>query len=141
MPPLSAAMQPASWQLLTAARTLWQEARGEPEEGRKAVAHVLWNRVKAGRWGGTLASVCLWRAQFSGWLPADPNFEAACALPDDDPVLAQMIAILRAAAHDADPTGGATHYHATSLHAPPAWTRAATFCGVFGHQRFFKDVP
>jgi spore germination cell wall hydrolase CwlJ-like protein len=132
--------QTSSWQLLTAARTLWQECRGESPEGRQAVAHVLWNRVRSGRWGKTLASVCLWRMQFSGWLPSDPNFEASCALADDDPVLLEMIGIIRAAATEPDPTNGATHYYALSMKVPPAWAAGATLCGIFGHQRFFKDV-
>jgi len=129
-----------SWALLTAARTLWQEARGEPAEGRRAVAHVLWNRVESGRWGATLASVCLWRSQFSGWLPSDPNFETACSLADDDALLQQLAALVRAAAHEPDPTNGATHYFADSMKAAPEWARAATFCGTFGHQRFYKNV-
>ncbi len=49
----------------TAARTLYGEARGEPEEGRRAVAHVFVNRYRDGRWGGSLGEVCQWPAQFA----------------------------------------------------------------------------
>jgi N-acetylmuramoyl-L-alanine amidase len=129
-----------TWQLLTAARTLWQEARGEPDIGRKAVAHVLWNRLRSARWGTTLASVCLWRAQFSGWLPSDPNFDAACALDDDDPLLQQMLEIVVAAEKEPDITNGATHYFANSLKTSPVWALSATYCGTFGHQRFYKNA-
>lgn len=55
-----------SWEDQTVLRTLAQEVRGEPLDGQKAVAHVLINRVKDGRWGKSLASVCLWKGQFSG---------------------------------------------------------------------------
>jgi N-acetylmuramoyl-L-alanine amidase len=126
--------------LQTAARTLWQEARGEPAEGRRAVAHVIWNRLRSGRWGASLASVCLWHGQFSGWLPADPNFAAACALDDDDPALEAHLAVIAAAEHEDDPTDGATHYFATSLVVAPAWVHGAIFCGAFGRQRFYKNV-
>ncbi len=133
-----------SWQLLTAARTLWQEARGEPDEGRRAVAHVFWNRLRSRRWGDSLASVCLWRAQFSGWLlPGEPNFLEACALPDDDPLLVKLLAIIVAAESEPDPTKGATHYFSNTMRVAPAWALSpgVTFLGVIGHQRFYKNVP
>ena len=81
-----------------AGRTLAMEVRGEPPEAQSAVAHVLINRLKTGKWGHTLAAVCLWRNQFSGWAyPSDPNFAYACGLRDDDPVLVKMLGVL----HDA----------------------------------------
>lgn len=138
-----------TWALATAARTLCQEARGEPLEGQQAVAWVLRNRLADGRWGASLASVCLWHAQFSGWwcprgTPAyrDPNFAYACDMRDDDPMLiamSQVLATVLAAEADADPTKKATHYYAESI-APPAWTKGAIFCGQFGKQRFYKGV-
>jgi N-acetylmuramoyl-L-alanine amidase len=129
-----------TWSLMTAARTLWQEARGEPEIGRAAVAHVLWNRLRSARWGTTLAGVCLWRAQFSGWLPSDPNFEAACGLADDDTVLLELLALLVRAETEPDPTNGATHYFASAMTIAPVWALRATYCGTFGRQRFYKNV-
>lgn len=123
-----------------AARTMWQECRGEPIEGQRAVANVIWNRLKSGRWGNSLASVCLWPKQFSGWgFAKDPNFAGACNLSDVDPVLLTMGNILMECAGIDDPTNGATHYFATSIH-DPAWVVGATFCGQFGHQKFYKDV-
>lgn len=145
------------WNLSTAARTLWQEARGEPLPGQQAVAHVLFNRLKDGRWGNNLASVCLWHAGFSGWFSPrvvhgvavrDPNFAAACALSDQDPVLLALAALIEAVMAGAiDPTGGATHYYAVGT-PEPAWVKGdpangtppATFCGRFGNQLFYKSV-
>ena len=129
----------SNWDLQVAARTLWQEARGEPLEGQQAVAHVIVNRRASGRWGSTLASVCLWHAQFSGWNSADPNFKAACALPDDDPILQKMVTIVTAAESDPDSTHGAQFYYAASI-PEPSWVVNATFCGKFGSQIFYKDV-
>lgn len=124
-----------------AARTLAQEVRGEPPEGQLAVAHVIKNRVKDGRWGSTLASVCLWRGQFSGWyVPRDPNFAYACGLQDNDPVLVKMRAVMQKALDEAaDPTNGATHYANLSV-VDPQWAKDATPCGKFGHHSFFKGV-
>ena len=36
--------------VLTLARTVWGEARGEGTEGQKAVIHTVFNRFKSGRW-------------------------------------------------------------------------------------------
>jgi hypothetical protein len=56
------------------ARTVFGEARGEPYQGRLAVAHVILNRVRAGGWfGASVSEVCLKRWQFSCWNPGDPN--------------------------------------------------------------------
>lgn len=130
-----------SWALEVAARTLAQEVRGEPPEGQSAVAHVLKNRLASGRWGHSLASVCLWRGQFSGWyVPSDPNFAYACGLQDSDPILVKMRGVMQAALDaPADPTRGATHYVNLSV-VTPAWVQGATVCGKFGHHTFYKDV-
>lgn len=129
-----------SWAFDVAARTLCQEARGEPLEGQQAVAWVMKNRLASGRWGASLASVCLWPFQFSGWRATDPNFAYACSLRDDDPVLAHMQGVLQAALDGTDdPTGGAMWYHATGI-TPPTWAAGAISCGQFGNQLFFKGV-
>src|SRR6185295_17909878 len=125
--------------LEVAARTLWQEARGEPAEGQKAVVHVMLNRVKDGRWGPNLASVCLWRNQFSGWLSNDPNFKACCLLPEADPTLEKMRAVIAAAMTEPDSTGGALYYYASSMKDAPNWSKNMTYLGDIGHHKFFTD--
>ena len=50
------------------AATVWGEARGEPFEGKVAVAWVIINRSrKPGWWGEDIRSVCSARWQFSCW--------------------------------------------------------------------------
>lgn len=138
-----------TWELHTAARTLAQEARGEPVEGQRAVAWTFRNRLATGRWGKSLASVCLWHAQYSGWWcprgkPSyhDPNFAYACGLQDDDPLLVKMLAVLNevlAADQASDPTQSATHYFATSI-PDPAWVAEGTFTVQIGKHKFYKGV-
>ncbi len=131
----------SQWDMAVCVRTLAQEVRGESPEGQAAVAHVLKNRLASGRWGKSLASVCLWRGQFSGWyMPRDPNFAYACNLSDTDPVAMKMALVMEAALAAADdPTDGATHYANLSV-VNPSWIVGATRCGKFGHHTFFKDV-
>lgn len=131
-----------TWAFEVAARTLCQEVRGEPLEGQQAVAYVLKNRVATKKWGDSLASVCLWPYQFSGWRgPQDPNFTYACRLPDTDATLSHMRSVLQAALDNPfDPTKGATHYVNLAIVKAPAWILGATHVGKFGHQDFYKDV-
>lgn len=126
-----------------AARTLWAEARGEPEDGQRAVAHVMVNRVKDGRWGMNLASVCLAPLQFSCWNSRDPNRLAMAKLPDDDSMLAKLAGMISAAATGKpDPTGGATHYFNPDAVPEPDWAKPPAIpCGKFGAHLFFRDVP
>jgi len=133
-----------SWNLQTAARTLWQEARGEPVEGQKAVAHVIVNRLKSGKWGESLDEVCRSEFkgvhQFSGWNRTDPNRTAASRLEDGNALLASYTGLIQAALNgESDPTQGATHYYANTIPAPQ-WIKDATYCGKIGNQFFWKDV-
>lgn len=124
-----------------AARTMYGECRGEPEEGQRAVAYILINRLKDGRWGNSLATVCLWPYQFSCWLPNDPNVKVLAALPDTDPSLAKFGAFIHQAFFNTnDPTFGATHYYSTSMKTEPPWTKGAILCATIGRHRFYKDV-
>ena len=132
-----------TWAFDVAARTLCQEVRGEPLVGQQAVAYVIKNRLASGRWGNSLATVCLWPYQFSGWRgPQDPNFTYACRLPDDDLTLGHMRSVLQVALDSSvDPTDGATHYYNQSIVVqPPAWVNGATHVGRFGNQDFYKNV-
>lgn len=132
-----------SWQFLTGARTLWAECRGEPIDGQKAVAHVIWNRVKDGRWGKTLAQVCLYEYegvyQFSGWSRRDPNFAAACALSDNDSTLLKMLAVLTQSQVEPDPVEGAMYYWADSLPEPPLWAAKMVVVRKIGRQTFLRE--
>lgn len=131
-----------TWAFDVAARTLCQEVRGEPIEGQNAVAWVIKNRLADGRWGHSLASVCLWRGQFSGWyVPSDPNFGYACSLDDNDATLSHMRSVLQVVLDsEIDPTSGATHYFNPVIVKAPAWVEDATPCGKFGRQSFYKGV-
>lgn len=129
-----------TWDEQIAVRTLYGEARGESEEGQDAVAHVLLNRVKDGRWGKTLAAVCLSRLQFSCWNAADPNRDFMAVLQDDTPTFLKLKSVLDAAKAFPDPTKGATHYFSVTMAQPPKWSIGATFCGQFGRHKFYRDV-
>jgi spore germination cell wall hydrolase CwlJ-like protein len=130
------------------ARTLWGEARGESLAGQIAVAWTIRNRVFDGKakswWGEDYAGVCLKPWQFSCWNKNDPNFaylSGAKPIPFREFAQAQIAADQVLAGKVLDPTGGATHYYATTIPKPPVWAKSAKQTLKLGHHVFFKDVP
>lgn len=133
----------------TLARTIWGEARGEPDAqaGMRAVAHVVLNRRDApGWWGRSVAGVCLKPWQFSCWNEGDPNRPKMLAVGAGDAsftlarrIAADLVGLNPTERARADTTGGATHYFAASI-APPPWTVRASFCGRIGNHLFYRDV-
>jgi spore germination cell wall hydrolase CwlJ-like protein len=126
--------------LETMARTLWGEARGEPREGKAAVAHVILNRARRGGWfGDDVKAVCLKRWQFSCWLESDPNRAKLLAASLDTPSLKNCVDIaLRCFLGTIeDPTGGADHYYNPDA-ADPVWARGKTPTARIGRHLFFR---
>jgi N-acetylmuramoyl-L-alanine amidase len=130
------------------ARTLWGEARGESLAGQIAVAWTICNRVNDGKtkswWGEGYAGVCQKPYQFSCWNRNDPNFaylSGAKKIPFRELAQARIAADQVVDGKVPDPTGGATHYYATTMPKPPAWVKGAKQTLALGHHLFFKDVP
>ena len=125
------------------AKTLWGEARGEGDEGMRAVACVIQNRVINKVRGTDEVSVCLANKQFSCWNAGDPNLvrmEAVARAPDAAFRRAREIATELINGRLPDITRGATHYHAATMRQPPAWARGHEPCAVIGNHRFFKHI-
>ena len=130
------------------ARTLWGEARGESLAGQIAVAWTIRNRVFDGKakswWGEGYAGVCLKAWQFSCWNKNDPNYaylSGAKPIPAAQYAQALKAADQVMAGTTPDPTGGATHYYATTMPKPPTWAKGAKQTLKLGQHIFFKDVP
>ena len=130
------------------ARTLWGEARGESLAGLQACAWTIRNRVEDGKakswWGEGYAGVCQQPYQFSCWNANDPNspyLAGAKPIPAGEYKRALTVAMAVMGGVVLDPTGGATHYYATSMPKAPAWVKGATLTLTLGGHRFYKDVP
>jgi spore germination cell wall hydrolase CwlJ-like protein len=130
------------------ARTLWGEARGESLVGQIAVAWTIRNRVNDGKekswWGEGYAGVCQKPYQFSCWNRNDPNYtylSGARQIPSREFAQAQIAADQVIAGKVPDPTGGATHYYATTMPTAPAWATKAKQTLKLGRHIFLKDVP
>lgn len=96
---------------ILAAITIWQESRGEPFDGKIAVAEVIRNRTRAGYMSdGSVAGTCLRAFQFSGWNPTDPNRVPSVKIDDSDPIVGQCLEAWDRAEAGSDLVGGAVHY-------------------------------
>lgn len=130
--------------VLALARTIFGEARGEPDAGKEAVAHVVVNRVNSHRFANTVEGVCLQPKQFSCFNVGDPNQPVIMAqeLTSTNSGFKECIAIANRVISGAvsDNTGGATHYYDFKMIAAPSWTIGATLTVQIGAHRFFKNV-
>jgi N-acetylmuramoyl-L-alanine amidase len=90
-------------------RTIAFEASGEPEEGKAAVAFVVLNRERSGRWGDNIEEVVTEPWQFEPWMTSRSEMEK---LSRDDPRYesAESIADAVLSGQMPDPTAGATHF-------------------------------
>jgi hypothetical protein len=90
-------------------RTIAFEASGEPAMAKIAVAYVILNRKKSGRWGDNIKTVVTQPGQFEPWETKRTEIEE---LSHDDPRYksAEAIADAVLSGQTPDPTGGATHF-------------------------------
>ena len=90
-------------------RTMVFEASGEPEEGKAAVAHVILNRERLGKWGDNIKEVVTRPWQFEPWMTRRSEMEN---MSKDDPryLNAARIADDVLSGQQPDPTAGATHF-------------------------------
>lgn len=123
-----------SYQWVVFALTLWREARGCPDDQKRAVAHVIANRSTDPKktYGSRLLSVLTAPSQFSsispphsltavtlgGWINATswPN--------ESDATWISCCAIVESfgnATEGPDPTLGANHYYTDPIPNVPGW--------------------
>lgn len=90
-------------------RTIVFEATGEPENGKAAVAFVVLNRERSGRWGDNIEAVVTKPWQFEPWMTKRRQIER---LSRKDPRYqsAARIADIVLSGEMQDPTAGATHF-------------------------------
>jgi spore germination cell wall hydrolase CwlJ-like protein len=132
----------AHWMALT----MWGEARGEGEEGMRAVGHVIRNRWEAKRYGAYVTDTVSQAFQFSAWNPGDPNRAAMLAIDDlaeGSEGYRQWLEAKRLAAEilsgrSADPTGGALFYHTAAVR--PDWSAGMAPATRIGEHLFYVSA-
>lgn len=100
------------------ATAVYYEARGEPDLGKKSVAHVIMNRTKSGKYPTDVCSVILQKKQFSF-----VKNRKTLLTPPSNPAYNKILAMAEEIFHNhddlVDPTNNALHFHAT--HVRPNW--------------------
>ena len=134
------------------ALTLWGEARNEPIAGQCAVAAVIRNRVRDGRWGHTYESVVFAPWQFSCWRPegGKANYQALQTLkrsielngvpPDRALKTCYWIASGCVDGSMPENVNGACHYHALSVKALPDWALGHVPVARIGRHVFYVGI-
>jgi N-acetylmuramoyl-L-alanine amidase len=90
-------------------RTIAFEASDETEVGKVAVAYVVLNRKKSGRWGDNIKAVVTHPGQFEPWMARRIDIETL-SLNDPRYQSAAIIADAVLSGQTPDPTAGATHF-------------------------------
>ena len=122
-------------QCLTAA--IYYEAAREPDDGQRAVAQVVLNRVAHPAFPKTVCGVVYQGSERSGC-----QFSFACdGAMARLPMAAFWVRARRAAAaalagYVYAPIGLATHYHTSAVH--PGWADSMAFLGTIGAHRFYR---
>lgn len=119
------------------ARTVYWEARGQPEAGRLAVAHVVLNRARSRAFPGSVCGVvrqggeappCQFNWRCDG-RPDAPRDAAAWRR-------AQEIALRALSGAEADPSRGATLFHRRGV--SPGWARPSWRTAEIGDHLFYR---
>jgi len=127
----------AQRELTLLALCVWGEARGEPNTGKSAVAHVVLNRFYAGTFGQTVRDVLLAPNQFSCFLPNDPNRKKMLSIKAGETWNECFNAALGAyGGIDPDPTRGATHY--CGINSNPGWRKLMIETARIGGHVFMR---
>jgi spore germination cell wall hydrolase CwlJ-like protein len=142
LPPAAAAPVPVPWldpdSHRCLALTVYFEGRSESRGVRRAIAHVVLNRVADDRFpkticgvvkqGGTRRHAC----QFSWWCDGKSDTPYNRAAWEE----ALEIARLATRPDDPDATGGALYFHDGSV--APAWSRQLRRTATIGTDRFYR---
>ncbi|KAJ6634868.1 Spore cortex-lytic enzyme [Pseudolycoriella hygida] len=121
------------------AKTIYAEARGEPEEGQKWVAWVIKNRAEKGRdyWGGsTIRGVCKQPYQFECW---NGRNDIEIKEPGAYEKIRKWSDSLYDAPKERDPTGGCDHYNNPATDGDPDWARKISKVRKIGNHQFYKS--
>lgn len=109
------------------ARTVWLEARGEPIEGQRAVAHVIVNRVRSAGFPDNACAVVNQRGQF-----ARGSVKGAGGASYQR---AMVIAKEALSGASDDPTRGATFFYAHRK-VRPYWAKKFRTTTIIGNHTF-----
>ena len=118
--------------------TVFQEAEGEPYEGKVAVAEVILNRTRKKYMSdGTVAGTVLRRLQFSGMNSDSANRIRSFKIDSDNHIVQDCIRAWSEAKAGSELAGGSLHYYNPRL-ASPSWAINAPVLARIGNHVFVE---
>ena len=119
--------------------TVWMEARGEPPEGRAAVAEVIRNRTEQRfQSDGTLVGTLFHPYAFSCWNTKDAQRVVALKLLEDSPLIAECREAWGTALGGSNYGLGAVSYFNPAV-VVPDWAETMVMTAEIGRHRFYKS--
>ena len=120
------------------ATAMYHEARGEGEKGMKAVAYVIYNRVKSGLFPKDYCQVVLQRSQFS--FTSDRNPDNIRDWVIYAKVLAMAVELIQNDGFQrmASPVGSALFFNSFRSRNGWSYAKARKFVATIGNHHFFK---
>ncbi len=121
------------------ALTVYHEARGEPDLGKFAVAHVVLNRSRDARFPKRICDVVYEDVTTPGGCEFSWACDALIDQPKNDEAWRHSMRVARRvyAGLSIDPTGGAMWYHAD--YVEPAWANSLGSPQRIGRHRFYRN--
>eukprot|EP00826_Nyctotherus_ovalis_P045582 TRINITY_DN505_c0_g1_i7.p2 TRINITY_DN505_c0_g1~~TRINITY_DN505_c0_g1_i7.p2 ORF type:complete len:126 (-),score=21.97 TRINITY_DN505_c0_g1_i7:236-613(-) len=113
-------------------RVVYGEARGESDEGKKAVAFTVINRSKKS--GQSIAFEATKKSQFAPRDKITGNKAEEAAWDKCHDIAKKCIE-----GSYGDPTGGATFFYSGG--SVPSWAKGKEPCASIGGHKFFKGIP
>ena len=119
------------------AKTIYFEARGESEQGQRAVAAVVLNRVKSPKFPDTICEVVHQGGNRGTGLPVLLVVRRLSDEPKDVNAWIKAATIAREMIHGApDPTKGALYFHTTGV--SPSWRTQLRRLATIGAHIYYR---
>ena len=117
---------------------IYYEAASESDNGQRAVAQVVLNRVRHPQYPATVCGVVFQGAERSDGCQFSFTCDGSLARRPGAAAYARAAQLAREALSGAvfAPVGLATHYHTTAVH--PYWAPTLTQVGTIGAHRFYR---
>jgi spore germination cell wall hydrolase CwlJ-like protein len=117
---------------------IYYEAANEPDDGQRAVAQVIINRMRHPTYPNSICGVIYQGSERSTGCQFSYSCDGSMARVPARPawLRGQRVAMQALAGYVFTPVGMATHYHATYVY--PYWAPSLNFIGTIGAHRFYS---
>ena len=117
---------------------IYYEAANEPDDGQRAVAQVIINRMRHPTYPNSICGVIYQGSERTTGCQFSYSCDGSMARTPARPawLRAQRVAMAAITGSVYEPVGMATHYHATYVY--PYWAPSLNFLGTIGAHRFYS---